>query len=552
MCNSTFLVFFETSGNQSYIFSTNKMKENIGASEVIYRVGTEFIIDAINKVFHTSLDYTAPHKIAQIIMDENINKPIELPESQWEIITATSGKALIMVKDEQKAKELITTWSLRVAKEAIGVHAKAVYTKFCFDSEYLSDAIKRVHELYEETRTSKGSGLLRDQNLPLLKYEDSSSLPAITENSGKELHSRLSSIKIEYRDKAVKRFKKMLQGLPVRIDYFIDSLTGDTENPEALKTIGIIHADINGLGKVFINLDKNINNERLENRDYIKRYRELSMGLEHVVIGALKRAIKDMVPAENKEDKNSDLPVIPIIVGGDDITLICRGKDALRLTKNILDAFEAEVENNPVVRKYAEEIYGVPRFGMSAGVAIVKHHFPFFTAYSLAEELTESAKVVKQRVLNKDHEPIPVCSMDFHVMYDTSVIQLDSIRDRYIQPGKKLTAKPYITTAIDKISDMVEDIEWAQAHRWELLEQAASILGNNSNNNENKGTAIPNSQAHELRKLLFFKPELAKKRFKFLKARYNFSWPHQGELFYKADNKELTLFVDALEIRNIY
>lgn len=45
-----FLVLIETSGNQNFIFATNKLKENIGASELTYRVGTQWLLEIIGDI----------------------------------------------------------------------------------------------------------------------------------------------------------------------------------------------------------------------------------------------------------------------------------------------------------------------------------------------------------------------------------------------------------------------------------------------------------------------------------------------------------------------
>jgi hypothetical protein len=45
---SCYLISLETSGNQAYVYSTNKLRDVVGASELIYKAGTSFVEEAIN------------------------------------------------------------------------------------------------------------------------------------------------------------------------------------------------------------------------------------------------------------------------------------------------------------------------------------------------------------------------------------------------------------------------------------------------------------------------------------------------------------------------
>ena len=44
-----YLISLETGGNQAYIFSTNKLRNVVGASELIYRTGTEYVERAVRE-----------------------------------------------------------------------------------------------------------------------------------------------------------------------------------------------------------------------------------------------------------------------------------------------------------------------------------------------------------------------------------------------------------------------------------------------------------------------------------------------------------------------
>ena len=45
-----YLINLETSGNQAYIFASNKLRNITGASELLYRVGTKYVECALKRV----------------------------------------------------------------------------------------------------------------------------------------------------------------------------------------------------------------------------------------------------------------------------------------------------------------------------------------------------------------------------------------------------------------------------------------------------------------------------------------------------------------------
>ncbi len=77
------------------------------------------------------------------------------------------------------------------------------------------------------------------------------------------------------------------------------------------------------------------------------------------------------------------LPFVPIVIGGDDVTFVCDGRLGLSLAKLYLERFNHHTQNLPDGKGAATAC---------AGVAIVKTHYPFSRAYQLAEELCSNAK----------------------------------------------------------------------------------------------------------------------------------------------------------------
>jgi len=151
---------------------------------------------------------------------------------------------------------------------------------------------------------------------------------------------------------------------------------------------------------------------------------------------------------------------------------------ALRIAQDFLDAFEREARANEDIRAITKN--GGDPVSASAGVAIVKPHFPFHLAYELAEALLSSAKWKK-----------PDPAIDFLVHYDASGGDLGQIRARLKVGDAQLYTRPY---------RIVGNSEWAKfAKAVETLDRGSTPRSQPAEEDE----PIPRSLLHELRAALF-------------------------------------------------
>jgi hypothetical protein len=537
-----YLVLIETSGNQNYIFSTNKLKENIGASELTYRAGTKWVLDAVaevNNIPQLSLwTKFGSEELRRKLLNLQLNRRIEdSEENRIEVIIATSGKALLLARNKEDAQKIIQIVTHKALIQAPGLDICGVHEKFDWYTDKLEDVNRKVHEKFEAVRSQRPSPNLRFLRLPVIDECSTSGLPASKleefQEDGKSkvvLRSQVSSSKRKYNIDGFQRIEELLKTEKPNIKFtrsvrvldeeFRKQKTSDDnqEKPDRLlEWLAVVHADGNGLGEIFLNFGEHTEN----NRDYVDKYRKFSLALDECTEQAFLSSLDAF-----EGEKNGLIPVIPLILGGDDLTVICDGKSALKFIEKFLINFEIETSSKErfggIIPTIAGKALKVERLSACAGLAIIKPHFPFSVAYNLAEDLMQSAKNVKKKVVNAISKPYPCSALDFHILYDSSDVELKRIRDKLEinNPKEKtlLHTRPYVVTDTNKLQE-ANGKDWAEFHSWEKLNSKVEILV--ATDVQDKGKRkLPNSQMHDLKTGLFLGKEVADARYKLIRDRY--------------------------------
>ncbi|WP_341530139.1 hypothetical protein WKK05_13085 [Nostoc sp. UHCC 0302] len=569
-----YLVLIETSGNQNYIFSTNKLKENIGASELTYRAGTKWVLEAVEKASKSNRClslFKNGQQLRDNLLNEKLNPPIA-PNNNVEVeaIVSTSGKALLLAKEEKTAKEIIQYVTLKALKEAPGLDICGVTHKFDWNKESLGKINKAIHQKFETVRSQRPANDLRFLRLPIIDECSTSGLPAsLIDNSGEKPISIISYSKRNYSDKGLERIIELIKqkkndlNFPKTTRELINYFESESESESEGKWLSVIHADGNGLGEIFLKLEDHIKNDNKScsesNRNYIDKLKYFSINLDICTETAFNTAI-DVFEFSNQKL----VTVIPLVLGGDDLTVVCDGKSAIKFTKIFLNSFEQETSNNKIVAEIAAKALKVSRLSACAGIAIIKPKFPFSVAYELAEKLMQSAKEVKKKVTYPEtNKPYPCSAFDFHILYDSSNIDLKSIRSKLeTKSGSTVTQKlynrPYVVTD-DKELQIAKGLEWAKFHQFSKLEAKVKALTAQDENDDNR-RLLPNSQIHELKAGLFLGKSVADARYLLIRDRYpeelTILAGSEKSLFQKESDLEIDITglldaIDAAEFINL-
>ena len=425
----------DTTGIQDYVFGSNRLRENIGASYLVSQATKEWAEKALQdlaKELNQKVHIPKRNSLQEIhIGNEDVAA---------EIVYAGGGNTVLLFANFEYAERFTQILTKRVLQDAPGLNIVVAHNK---EFEFRKGEFKKTLNQLLEKDLAKNKRE-RVASVPLLGLGvtaacRSTQLPAVNtsekyidaDEEDIYLISRETEAKLKAVPKANQRliekfagtFNSDIYDFPYRTDYL-----GRSEGESSY--VAIVHADGNGMGNRFHKCGEGKSDE-----EAIIEMRKLSYSVEDAGINALRKVL-DIVhdSIENgevvgkiglfslKKSKNGKyyLPFRPLVYGGDDAIFVCEGRLGLELAAIYLREFENQKvsDNKPLTAR--------------AGICVVKTHYPFARAYQIVEELYGTAKkFIKEERERLDESDNYYCStLDWHFAATGLIGTIGEIRQR--------------------------------------------------------------------------------------------------------------------------
>ncbi len=428
------LTLIGTATIQDYLFRSNRLKENLGASWLV--------ADAL----------------------ERWNRD---PWKQFyeEKVFIGGGNAALIFSDSGAAREAVWKWSLDLQTTAPGLRVLAVHVPI---ENGLKHAFKRAQQdlFLRENRAPCGWEL---GALPVVRVCASTGLSAVELKDEQWLSQESISKRTAAagaKEKIQERYSAALEDGKLEFPDELDNLG----TQEGASQIAVVHADGDGVGQIL----QTILDESESDAELKSRYKDASTAISALAQDAFRETLLDLTEAlPSLKEKGilpsgNSYPLRPIVDGGDDLTFVCHGRLGLALAARYLKHFEEQSEKH-------EKALG-KRLTACAGVMVVPGKFPFARAYHLAEQLSVNAKRVRKE-RNRKEETEGGSWMDFQVCLEGTQPTIDQTRQQaYWQESSRgsdmsgtklcLIRRPYCISRHDDLGWSSFEEKWRRFRDW--------------------------------------------------------------------------------------
>ena len=403
MENSKILAVYDVRGIQEYIYKSSKLKDAQGASTII----KDLIFRALKKV---NDDPNNKLKGELEWYDNNgvVKKYSDNEEFDYQLLYEGGGNAYILYKNKDIYQNVNKIMSKYIIDETYSLQLVSTFVEKT--NNYSNDLHNLILELAEEKERTNGDARLGA--LPIVKIETNTGLP---------IDKRYNM--------SIETYKKQSSARKVNTSGIIlDNLVEDKGSNSIL---AVVHIDGNNMSQRIFDIISEITNYE----DAVYEMRKISYNIKKNYDDVFNNLSKkyNTIKIGSKIINNA---IMKIVVAGDDITYVCPAKLALASVETFV--------KNINKKSMKEDNSGSNRFNFSvcAGIAYFDSHFPFHSAYEIAEKCCLSAKA-KAKSIDDFRSPNFV---DFHICKNS--LQTNNFNktreNEYITSfGERLLLRPY-------------------------------------------------------------------------------------------------------------
>ncbi len=419
---SRFLINYEIRQIQKYIYNSSKIKEIVGASNLVRDCLIDFLIEACD-----DLKINLKHNIKEEY--ENIGSPFKFNDAlDFQIAYEGGGNLSCFVKgNEEKVKLLNRKVGLLFLEKTYSL--RVCYGYIEISDNFLNDR-KKLSEKMNELKVKMPMSHLQG-TLPIIMSSNESSLPL----SEKSIYGNNRKI--------TKESKIKLDKYSMSADNnYGTTVLDDLIEKDVNSYIAIVHIDANDLGVAISKFfqSKLDNNSPRNYEEMVSLSRDVSNKIKTKYNDYFAKYLKEYVDTL-KDDK---FAYRIIVNSGDDITFIFPSEFAIEFVAGFL----TNINNESF---FDNDI----KISACAGIAFVKSHFPYNRGYEIAEELCESSKKkAKSKEIRQNNNNQSRCAFDYYICQNGIITTVAEDEEKF----KHLYCKPYIVNRNNSADDDYETL----------------------------------------------------------------------------------------------
>lgn len=396
---------YDCRSKQEYIYRTNKIREIAGASNLLSNVYSILINESGLKIQNSWKEDVVQKKVfrKEAFIEEGFDGTV---------IYEGGGNLYVLFKDKDTYIRANRVFSRLLLERSYSI---SIITAFVEATDNFN--LDRANLYLQKERSKKlGMHSVFCNVLPFTQTDRMSFMPlSSTDRKGKKI-----TTEAKLKRKAYELFFAQSDELGSE---HLDSLVEEKGKDSIL---AVIYIDGNDMG----NKIKNCTEGKDDYAECVMALREFSLHTNEYFVDRPVSAIERCLRVKNEANADliaKDLYKVHkyrmIVGGGDEITIICRGSDALDIVKAYFD----ELSNTPELSS------GIPNTSC-AGIALFHSHAPFADVYQIAESCCESGKKESHKPGNNEDY------IDFHYCHSGIINELDVIRE---EQEADYTLRPY-------------------------------------------------------------------------------------------------------------